>query len=145
MVIEMKRRSIEHKLFEYLFSHVLTVSIQTFVPSFHKFKHSFTVIFLSKGCEVSNNCSYFFFRQCVSRTLIPRSFLIKPSTMTQFSSECEVLVCLCVSLHHNSMPLGHLWIYFIPKRRSFGWKLSGRKHTLTCYESLSDSLLFAEM
>jgi hypothetical protein len=41
--------------------HAVTVSIQTFIPSLYKFKHSYTVVLLSKGCETPHNyfCNVF--------------------------------------------------------------------------------------
>jgi hypothetical protein len=36
-------------------SFLVTVRIETFIPSFYKFKHSFMIVFLSKGCEVLHN------------------------------------------------------------------------------------------
>jgi hypothetical protein len=76
------------------FSHMVTVSTQTFIPSFYKFKHYFILLFLSKGCEVLHNC----FWKCVSRTLTLRSSLIRPLTTTQFSSMYEALgLPLCFS------------------------------------------------
>jgi hypothetical protein len=44
----------------------------------------------------------------ISRTFTLRSFLIKPSTLTQFSSVCEALGLPLVSVDHHSVPFGHL-------------------------------------
>jgi hypothetical protein len=92
-------------------------------------------MFLSKVCELLHSC----FLQSI---LVHRSSLIKPQTVTQFSSLCEVLgLPLCFSgssfhiiwlslnvLHHtDTSPL---------VRKRFG-----RIYSLICNESHSHSLL----
>jgi hypothetical protein len=47
----------------------------SFTSSFYKFKHSFMVVFLSKGCEVLDNC---FLAMCFDLQIF---FLIKSAYM----------------------------------------------------------------
>jgi hypothetical protein len=109
-----------------LFSHVVAIIIKTFIRSFYKFKHSFTVVLLSSGCKA------------VSQTLTLWSSHYQTNSDTIFISvwgPWSVSVFLWIIIIHCLSTI----FKFVAPNRHFIFS-ENHEHSLMCGKSHSDLL-----